>query len=70
MHKYQPRIHLMLWRGKDSQQNLANAPVSQLDGEIYKTFIFSETIFTAVTAYQNHSVSRRQTGSTPPQSRH
>lgn len=56
MHKYQPRIHLVLWRGKDSP-NLANAPISALDQEVVKTFIFSETIFTAVTAYQNHSVS-------------
>ena len=56
MHKYQPRIHLVLWRGKESQ-NLANAPISLLDKEAHKTFIFSETIFTAVTAYQNHSVS-------------
>lgn len=66
MHKYQPRIHLILWRGKESQ-NLANAPVSLLEHEAHKTFIFSETIFTAVTAYQNHSVSsarpaRRQSG--------
>ena len=56
MHKYQPRIHLVLWRGKESQ-NLANAPITQLEQESHKTFIFSETIFTAVTAYQNHSVS-------------
>lgn len=56
MHKYQPRIHLVLWRGKESQ-NLANAPITQLEQETHKTFIFSETIFTAVTAYQNHSVS-------------
>ena len=56
MHKYQPRIHLVLWRGKESQ-NLANGPISLLDNEPHKTFIFSETIFTAVTAYQNHSVS-------------
>lgn len=56
MHKYQPRIHLVLWRGKESQ-NLANGPISLLDQEPHKTFIFSETIFTAVTAYQNHSVS-------------
>lgn len=57
MHKYQPRIHLVLWRGKDSQQSLANSPVGQLESEVHKTFIFKETIFTAVTAYQNHSVS-------------
>lgn len=64
MHKYQPRIHLILWRGKESQ-NLANAPVSLLEQEAHKTFIFSETIFTAVTAYQNHSVSTRTRPRTP-----
>lgn len=57
MHKYQPRIHLVLWRNKDGHSSLANANVSALEREIHKTFIFSETIFTAVTAYQNHSVS-------------
>lgn len=59
MHKYQPRIHLVLWRGKEqSCQSLANAPIAALEQEtIHKTFIFQETIFTAVTAYQNHSVS-------------
>lgn len=65
MHKYQPRIHLVLWRGKESQ-NLANAPISQLDQESHKTFIFSETIFTAVTAYQNHSVSANHFLCRPP----
>lgn len=59
MHKYQPRIHLVLCKDSHQagQQHLANAPVSALDNETHKTFIFDETIFTAVTAYQNHSVS-------------
>lgn len=59
MHKYQPRIHLLLYRGKEAHASLANGPISQLSEESCKTFIFSETIFTAVTAYQNHSVSTR-----------
>lgn len=33
-----------------------SAPVSNLELEEYKTFIYPETIFTAVTAYQNQLV--------------
>ena len=51
MHKFQPRIHLILLP-KD---------VGALDDwkrSKHKTFIFPETIFTAVTAYQNQLVSK------------
>ncbi|CAL1276997.1 unnamed protein product [Larinioides sclopetarius] len=41
MHRYQPRFH-----GEDASQT-----------QNFKTFIFPETKFTAVTAYQNHRVS-------------
>ncbi|KAK9510925.1 hypothetical protein O3M35_005601 [Rhynocoris fuscipes] len=41
MHKYQPRIHI----------------VKNLEQELYKTFVYPEAIFTAVTAYQNQLVS-------------
>ncbi|ENN77446.1 hypothetical protein YQE_06270, partial [Dendroctonus ponderosae] len=51
MHKYQPRIHLVK-RPEGSSGN-----VTDLENEEYKTFIFPETIFTAVTAYQNQLVS-------------
>lgn len=51
MHKYQPRVHLMK-RGDG-----ASGHVVDLENEEYKTFIFPETIFTAVTAYQNQLVS-------------
>ena len=52
MHKYQPRIHLVL---RDAQN--ANLPVTDLKCERFRTYIFPETIFTAVTAYQNQLVS-------------
>lgn len=52
MHKYQPRIHLVLRR-----EGAVNAPITDLDQEDYKTFIFPECVFTAVTAYQNQLVS-------------
>jgi len=74
MHKYQPRIHLVLWRGgsagsasaaQQQAANLTNGPISQLEQEVHKTFIFSETIFTAVTAYQNHSITKLKIDSNP-----
>ena len=47
MHKYQPRFHAVYINPKD--ENVSNT-------ENFKTFIFPETKFTAVTAYQNHRV--------------
>ena len=48
MHKYQPRFHVVYVgpKGEDNSQT-----------ENFKTFIFTETKFMAVTAYQNHRVS-------------
>lgn len=54
MHKYQPRIHLVLRR-----EGAVNAPITDLEQEEFKTFIFPECVFTAVTAYQNQLVSTR-----------
>lgn len=51
MHKYQPRIHLV------KRPEGASGQIVDLENEEYKTFIFPETIFTAVTAYQNQLVS-------------
>lgn len=49
MHKYQPRIHLV--------RRVDNAPVRSIDAESEcSTFVFPETVFTAVTAYQNQLV--------------
>lgn len=50
MHKYQPRIHVIrITKDLFTLQNLSK--------DNYKTFIFPETQFTAVTAYQNQLVS-------------
>ena len=48
MHRYQPRLHVIYINphGEDSSAT-----------ENFKTFIFPETKFMAVTAYQNHRVS-------------
>lgn len=51
MHKYQPRVHII--KKKDHTASLLN-----LKSEEFRTFIFPETVFTAVTAYQNQLVSR------------
>ena len=50
MHKYQPRVHII--KKKDHTASLLN-----LKSEEFRTFIFPETVFTAITAYQNQLVS-------------
>jgi hypothetical protein len=52
MHKYQPRIHLV-----KRHESSGSAPITDLESEEFKTFIFPESVFTAVTAYQNQLVS-------------
>lgn len=46
MHKYQPRLHVV------QADNLV-----RLSHSTFKTFVFPETQFIAVTAYQNEKVS-------------
>jgi len=46
MHRYQPRCHVVLLT-----EGLAPEAA-----ETFRTFLFAETRFTAVTAYQNHRV--------------
>ena len=45
MHKYQPRFHLV--RASD---------ILQLPYSTFRTYVFKETQFIAVTAYQNEKV--------------
>ncbi|XP_057671765.1 T-box transcription factor TBX20-like isoform X2 [Diorhabda carinulata] len=59
MHKYQPRVHLVK-RGDG-----ATGPINDLENEEYKTFIFPETTFTAVTAYQNQLITKLKIDSNP-----
>ena len=51
MHKFQPRIYLV------KRREGHNGPVTDIEKEKYRTFVFPETQFTAVTAYQNQLVS-------------
>lgn len=48
MHRYQPRFHVVYVDPRKDSEKYAE--------ENYKTFVFEETRFTAVTAYQNHRV--------------
>ncbi|KAG5313613.1 TBX20 factor, partial [Acromyrmex insinuator] len=61
MHRYQPRIHLIRCRHTDD----SNLHITDLQKEEYKTFIFPEAIFTAVTAYQNQLITRLKIDSNP-----
>lgn len=49
MHRYQPRFHVLYIPGRDEDPSHST--------NNFKTFMFPETKFTAVTAYQNHRVS-------------
>ncbi|XP_032527842.2 T-box transcription factor TBX1-like [Danaus plexippus] len=56
MHRYQPRLHVVFLPG-DGQSAPGTVP--------YRTFIFPETGFTAVTAYQNHRITQLKIASNP-----
>ena len=60
MHKYQPRIHLIRRRA-----SAANSPIGNVEDEECKTFVFPETTFTAVTAYQNQLITKLKIDSNP-----
>ena len=53
MHKYQPRIHII--KKKDTSDTVA-VDVER-PSSLKKTFLFPDTVFTTVTAYQNQQVS-------------
>lgn len=50
MHRYQPRFHVVFVDPRKDSERHAQ--------ENFKSFIFEETQFMAVTAYQNHRVGR------------
>lgn len=54
MHKYQPRFHVIL---DESEKGNSRASLHETNKDHLRTFIFPETQFMAVTAYQNHMVS-------------
>ncbi|XP_068150566.1 T-box protein H15 isoform X1 [Drosophila tropicalis] len=61
MHRYQPRIHLVrLSHG----QSIPSNP-KELHDLDHKTYVFPETVFTAVTAYQNQLITKLKIDSNP-----
>ncbi|XP_045521568.1 T-box transcription factor TBX20-like [Pieris brassicae] len=58
MHRYQPRIHLVKIRE-------GGGPITDLSREQHRTFVFPETVFTAVTAYQNQLITKLKIDSNP-----
>ncbi|KAI5632164.1 t-box domain-containing protein [Phthorimaea operculella] len=58
MHRYQPRIHLVKVRE-------GGGPITDLTREQHRTFVFPETVFTAVTAYQNQLITKLKIDSNP-----
>ncbi|GIX96797.1 t-box transcription factor TBX20 [Caerostris darwini] len=60
MHRYQPRIHLVKKPGNSS----LTSP-SELEDEEFRTYVFPETVFTAVTAYQNQLITKLKIDSNP-----
>lgn len=60
MHRYQPRFHIVYLPPKHSNNNSSRSgAIYNDDGNSthFRRFIFPETSFTAVTAYQNQRVS-------------
>ncbi|KAL3270562.1 hypothetical protein HHI36_021099 [Cryptolaemus montrouzieri] len=57
MHRYQPRFHVVYLPPKGDQ--------NESTGDNFKTFVFPETVFTAVTAYQNHRITQLKIASNP-----
>ena len=53
MHKFQPRIHLV----KVDSSHSPVTTMTDLSQHNHKTWVFTQTVFTAVTAYQNQLVS-------------
>lgn len=61
MHRYQPRIHLVRLT---PEQRIPTSP-KELQEVDHKTFVFPETVFTAVTAYQNQLITKLKIDSNP-----
>ncbi|XP_049636848.1 T-box transcription factor TBX10 [Suncus etruscus] len=57
MHRYQPRLHVVFMDPRKDSERYAQ--------ENFKSFVFTETQFTAVTAYQNHRITQLKIASNP-----
>lgn len=59
MHKFQPRVYLVMRREGE------HGPVTDIEKERFRTFVFPESQFTAVTAYQNQLITKLKIESNP-----
>ena len=59
MHKFQPRVYLVRRKDGDSSS------VTDIEREEFRSFVFPETQFTAVTAYQNQLITKLKIESNP-----
>ncbi|XP_074636014.1 T-box transcription factor TBX10-like isoform X1 [Acropora palmata] len=62
MHKYQPRFHVIL---DESEKGNSRTSLHEMNKDHLRTFIFPETQFMAVTAYQNHMITQLKIASNP-----
>ncbi|KAI9564953.1 hypothetical protein GHT06_008694 [Daphnia sinensis] len=60
MHRYQPRVHIVRRMEGDTTR-----PIVDLEREQFRTYVFPETVFTAVTAYQNQLITKLKIDSNP-----
>lgn len=58
MHRYQPRFHIVYLPPKNNLYGCESTNNNNISN--FRRFIFPETSFTAVTAYQNQRVCRTQ----------
>ncbi|VEL27940.1 unnamed protein product [Protopolystoma xenopodis] len=74
MHKYQPRFHVIFVPQQEHfptclalsrPGDILQEEVVQNLGRLVKTFLFPETKFFAVTAYQNHRITQLKISSNP-----
>ena len=67
MHRYQPRLHVIYIPPRGEARTAAPgegghpARGAETSTQNFKTYLFAETKFTAVTAYQNHRVIFKET---------
>ncbi|GMS84486.1 hypothetical protein PENTCL1PPCAC_6661 [Pristionchus entomophagus] len=55
MHKYQPRVHIVR---REKNEPIDDPLMIRLSDESYRSFVFPETQFMAVTAYQNQLITK------------
>eukprot|EP00096_Caligus_rogercresseyi_P015721 TRINITY_DN818_c0_g2_i1.p1 TRINITY_DN818_c0_g2~~TRINITY_DN818_c0_g2_i1.p1 ORF type:complete len:427 (-),score=151.34 TRINITY_DN818_c0_g2_i1:291-1571(-) len=60
MHRFQPRVHLV-----SRPSFMDQGPISCIERESHHTWIYPETVFTAVTAYQNQLITKLKIDSNP-----